>query len=98
MLEAEMENYWDSGLSPGEDLAATMHRSRQARRRESQLIDEAYRQWWLDEQGWLVDSATHDRRSQPSPIDGILVSIADALLVASGWLRSRSKSVAELPT
>src|SRR5262245_27731255 len=98
MMEVGMDSSWNSGVPIEEDRTAAFHRSRLARAQEAQSIDEPYRSWWLAEKGWLVDSATNDRGSRPSPLDGIVLRLADALLAVSTWLRSRSKPVAELPT
>jgi hypothetical protein len=96
VMEEGMDGTWNSGVPIEEDRTAAFHRSRLARAQESQSIDEPYRSWWLAEQGWLVDPGTNDRGSRLSALNVIVLRLADALLAASTWLRSRSKPVAGL--
>jgi hypothetical protein len=98
LMELEQEKSMDSIFPPGEDFGAKMHRSRLAHLRESQMIPESYRQWWLDEQGWLLEPGAPDRPAQPSPIARLLGVAGDILIAAGAWLRRRANPVAELQT
>ena len=92
----DLERRAGSGLPPGEDYGETMHRFRLERERDSQLVPESCRQWWLDEQGWLLERRIDGGQAVSSLADYLLIAIADRLAAASTWLRRRSKSVGQL--
>ena len=91
---------WDAGtgsrggLPVGEYLEESLRRERQEHLEESRFVDGVLRQWWLDEQGWLIDQADDQRPVVPSLTDRVLQMVGEALISLGVWLTARARPVA----
>jgi len=92
----EIERWNHTGVPVSEYLDEAMRRARQEHVEESRYVDAALRQWWLDEQGWLIDQEAPGRPFWPSVVERLCQSVGQTLIAWGVWLTNRAKPVADL--
>jgi hypothetical protein len=78
-----------------EDFGLTMHRQRLAHERETRMTGAPFRDWWLDQPGWVRETRIADRQAEPSMLDRFLGAIGDLVVSAVTQLSRRTKPIAE---
>lgn len=94
LQDAQRRNH--TGLPVGEYLEEALRRAREEHLEESRYVDEAIRQWWLDEQGWQIDSATPGRPASPSEVGRLCQAVGEILIAWGVWLTRQAKPAADL--
>ena len=83
-----------AGLPVSEYREESLRRERQEHLEESRFVEDGLRQWWLVEQGWLIDPAVDQSPFAHSLTDRLLQVVGEALISLGVWLTSRVRPMA----
>jgi hypothetical protein len=91
----DLEQLPDGELPWIEDFGLTMHRRLLAHERETRMTGAPFRDWWLDQPGWVRETRIADRPDGPSLLDRFPGAIGDLVVSAVTQLSRRTKPIAE---
>jgi hypothetical protein len=77
-----------------ENFGLTMHRQRLALEWETRMTGAPFRDWWLDQPGWVRETRIADRQDEPSLLGRFLGTVGDLVISAVTQLSRRTKPIA----